>query len=117
MKQNECNQRPVIAQIREIELMNNRISKYIDAFGYFNKSLIVLSATSGGVSIASLASNIDAPAGKASASFGFAFSLSTGIINKFVKTTKKKKKKHDKIVMLARNKPNSIESTISKSLT
>ena len=35
---------------------------------------------------------------------------------KFLKTTRNKKKKHNKIVMLARSKLNSIESTISKAL-
>ena len=43
-----------IAEIRERELMCKKLSKYIDAFDYFDKSLIALSAASGGVSIASL---------------------------------------------------------------
>ena len=38
--------------------MNKRPSKYIAAFDYFDKTLIVLSATSGGVSIISFASAI-----------------------------------------------------------
>ena len=60
-------------------------SKYIAAFNYFDKSLIVLSATSGGVSIASFASVIGAPVGLASASFSFAFSMMTiGIIKKLL---------------------------------
>ena len=43
-----------IAEIRERELMCKILSKYIDAFDYFDKSLIALSTASGGVSIASL---------------------------------------------------------------
>ena len=35
---------------------------------------------------------------------------------KFLKTTRNKKKKHNKIVMLARSKLNSIENKISKAL-
>ena len=42
-----------IAEIRERELMSTRLSKYIASLDYFDKSLIVLSATSGGISIAS----------------------------------------------------------------
>ena len=42
-----------IAEIRERELMSTRLSKYIASFDYFDKSLIVLSATSDGISIAS----------------------------------------------------------------
>ena len=51
-----------------------------------------------------------------SASFGLAFSVSTGVIQKLFKTTRNKKKKHNKIVMLARSKLNSIESRISEAL-
>ena len=34
-----------ISEIKERELMSKRLSKYIDSFDYFDKSLIVLSAT------------------------------------------------------------------------
>ena len=33
-----------LAEIKERELMSKRLSKYIASFGYFDKSLIVLSA-------------------------------------------------------------------------
>ena len=51
-----------------------------------------------------------------SASFILAFSISTGIIKKLLKTTRNKEKKHNKIVMLARHKLNSIESKIFEAL-
>ena len=41
-----------IAEIKERELMSKRLSKYIASFDYFDKSLIVLSATSGSIPIA-----------------------------------------------------------------
>ena len=50
------------------------------------------------------------------ASFGAAFSVTTGFVKKFLKTTRNKKKKHNKIVMLARSKLNNIESKISEVL-
>ena len=96
--------------------MSKRISEYIACFGYFDKSLIVLSVTTGSISIASFATVIGAPVGIISASFSLAFSISTGIIKKLLKTTRNKKKKHNKIVMLARSKLNSIESKISEAL-
>ena len=37
------------AEIKERELMSKRYSKYIASFNYFDKTLIVLSATSGSV--------------------------------------------------------------------
>ena len=42
--------------------------------------------------------------------------MSTGIFKKLLKTTRKKERKHNKIVMLARSKLNSIESKISEAL-
>ena len=105
-----------IAEIKERELMSKRLSKCIASFDYFDKSLIVLSVTTGSISIASFATVIGAPVGIISASFSLAFSISTGIIKKLLKTTRNKKKKHNKIVMLARSKLNSIESKISEAL-
>ena len=92
-------------------------SKYIASFEYFEKSLVALSVTTGSISIPSFATVIGAPVGiVVSASFSLAFSISTGIVEKLLKTTKNKKKKHNKIVMLARSKLNSIESKISEAL-
>ena len=105
-----------VAEIKERELMSKRLSKYIASFDYFDKSLIVLSVTTGSISIASFATVIGAPVGIVSASFSLAFSISTGIIKKLLKTTRNKKKKHNKIVLLTRSKLNSIESKISEAL-
>ena len=105
-----------VAEIKERELMSKRLSKYIASFDYFDKSLIALSVTTGSISIASFATVIGARVGMVSASFSLAFSISTGIIKKLLKTTRNKKKKHNKIVMLARSKLNSIESKISEAL-
>ena len=105
-----------VAEIKERELMSKRLSKYIASFDCFDKSLIVLSLTSGSISIASFATVIGASVGMVSASFSLAFSISTGIIKKLLKTTRNKKKKHNKIVILARSKLNSIESIISEAL-
>ena len=87
--------------------MSKTISKYFAFFDYFDKSLIVMSVTTGSISIASFATVIGAPVGTISASFSLAFSISTGLIQKLLKTTRNKKKKHNKIVMLARSKLNS----------
>ena len=56
------------------------------------------------------------PAGIASACFTLIFSITTGIIKKLLNITRKKKKRHDKILMLAKSKLNSIESLISQAL-
>ena len=93
-----------------------KLSKYITAFDYIDKLLIVLSAKTGGVSIISFTSITGAPVGIASASFTLIFSLTTGIVKKLLNITRNKKKKHDKILMLAKSKLNSIETLISQAL-
>ena len=103
-----------ITEIKERELMSKKLS--ISFFDYFDKSLIILSVTSDIVSISSFATVIGIPVGITSASPSLTFSLCTGLVKKISKATRNKKKKHNKIVMLARSKLNSIESKISKAL-
>ena len=106
-----------IAEIRERELMSKRLSKYISSFDYFDKTLIVLSAATSSISMASFGTLIGAPVEMMSASFSLAFSVTAGFVKKLLKTTRNKKKKHHKIVMLARSKLNSIECKKSEALT
>ena len=105
-----------IAESKKRELMSKRLSKYFASFDYFDKSLFVLSATNGSIPIASFATVIGTPMGIASASFTLALSFSTGLIKILLKTARNKKKKYNKIVMLARSKLNIIESKISETL-
>ena len=105
-----------VAKIKERKLISQSLSKYIASFDYFDKSLIVLSVTTGSIFIASFVTVIGAPVGMMSASGSFAFSITTEIVKKLLKTTRNKKKKHNKIVMLTRGKLNSIESKISEAL-
>ena len=62
-----------VTEIKERELMSKRLSKYIPSFDYVHKSLTVLSATSGSISIASFATVIGAPVGRTGANFSLAF--------------------------------------------
>ena len=48
--------------------------------------------------------------------FYFNFSLTTVIIKKLLNITRKKKKKHDQVLMLAKSKLNSIDTLISQTL-
>ena len=80
-----------VAEIKKRELMSKRLCKYIAFCDYFDKSLIVLSATSSSISIASFATVIGTPVGIASASLSLTFSLFTGIVKKLLKTTRREK--------------------------
>ena len=81
-------------------------------FGYIDRILIVLSATSSGVSIISFTST--SWNSKCKSYFNFFFNnWNSYKINEY---NKKKKKKHDKIRMLAKSKLNSIHKLISQAL-
>ena len=105
-----------IAEIRERELMSKNLSKYIASFEYFDKSLIFLSVATGSISLASFVTVAGAPVGIMSSSCSLIFSITTGFVKKLLKTTRNKKQKDNKIVMLARIKLNSIESKMSEAL-
>ena len=68
--------------------MSKKLSKYLEAFDYFDKTFIVLSAKSREISIISFISVIGVPAGIASASFTLAFSLTRRIIKKLLEITR-----------------------------
>ena len=104
-------------EINHRKLCSKKLNKYVTAFHYIDKILILLSATSSGVSIISFASIVGAPVGIASASLTLIFPLTTGIVKKLLNITRNKKKKHDEILMLAKSKLNSIETLISQALT
>ena len=105
-----------INEINQQKSYSKKLSKYVTVFDYMDKILIILSATTGGMSIISFKTAIGAPVGIASASFTLVFSLTKGIIKIFLNITINKKKKHDQTLMLAEIKFNSIETLMSQEL-
>ena len=103
-------------EINRRKSCSKKLSKYVTAFDYIEKILIVLSEKSSGVCIILSASVVGAPVRIASASFTLIFSPTTGIIKKLLSITRKKKKKHDKILMFAKSKLKSIETLLSHAL-
>ena len=104
----------VYQEINQQKSYSKKLNKYVTIFNYINKILIFLSITSSGISIISFTIAIGVPAGIASACFILIFSITTGIIKKLLNITRKKKKRHDKILVLAKSKLNSIESLITQ---
>ena len=75
-----------------------------------------MSASSGTLSIASYASVAGTPAGIAGSSLILIFTIGTGISKSLLKVTKKRKKKHNKIIALAKNKSNTIGTLLPSAL-
>ena len=97
-----------IEEINQRKSCSKKLSKYVAVFDYIDQALIVLSATSGGVSIILFTSIVGAPVGIASASLTLLFSLTTGITKKLLSTARKKRK--SMIKFLCWLKVNSIAS-------
>ena len=104
------------AEIKERKDIIRKISKYIAAFDYADKVFITLSASFGTLSIASYATVVGIPAGIAEVSLTLIFTVTTSVVKTLLNITRKKKKKHNKIIALARSNLNIIENLISQAL-
>ena len=104
------------AEIKDRKDIVKKISKYIVAFDYADKLFITLSASFGTLSIVSHAAVFGIPVGIAGASLTVIFTVMTGGVKTLLNITRKKKKKHNKIIALARSKLNIIETLISQAL-
>ena len=71
-------------EINQTKSCSKKLNKYVTIFDYIDKVLIVLSATTSGVSIISFTSITGAPVGIASSKFTLIFSKTTGIVKKII---------------------------------
>ena len=103
-------------EINERKDIIKKLNKYIVSFDYLGKIFITLSASFGTLSIASHATIVGIPVGITGASLTLIFTISIGINKSLLKVTKKRKKKHNKIITLAKSKLNTIETLLSSAL-
>ena len=85
-------------EINERKNIIKTLNKYMVTFDYLDRIFITLSASFGTLSVASHATVIDIPAGIAVASLTLLFTISTGINKSLLQLSKKRKKKHNKIM-------------------
>ena len=103
-------------EIKERKDIIKKLNKYLVSFDYLDKIFITLSASFVTLSIASYASVVGIPAGITGASLTLVFTIGTGISKSLLKLTKKRKKKHNKIIVLAKNKLNTTDTLLSSAL-
>ena len=103
-------------EIKERKDIIKKLNKYLVSFDYLNKIFIALSASFGTLSIVSYASVIGAPVGIAGSSLTLIFTIGMGISKSLLTVTKKRRKKHNKIIALAKNKLNTIDTLLSSAL-
>ena len=103
-------------EIEERKDIIKKLNKYLVCFDYLDKIFITLSASFGTLSIASYAAVVAMPVGIAGSSLTLIFTISTGINKSLLKVTKKRKKKHNKIIALAKSKLNMIDTLLFSAL-
>ena len=102
-------------EIKKRKDIIKKLNKYLVSFDYLDKIFIALSASFGTLSIASQATVIGIP-GITGASLTLIFKIGTGISKSLLKVTKRRKKKNNKIIALAKNKLNTIDTLLSSAL-
>ena len=106
----------LIEEINRNELMSKKHKNYCRILNYIDHSLIAISTITGCVSIPAFASLVVIPIGIESSTIGLKIWVITAGIKKYKSIFPKKRKKHEKIVLLAKSRLNGIEVLISKGL-
>ena len=96
--------------------MSNKHKKVYRVLNYIKPLLILISAVTGCISISSFAYLVGIPIGITSSAIRLKICVITAGIQKYKSKIKTKKKKHDKILSLAKSQLNSAEVLISKAL-
>ena len=127
MSEENINQEFILKNIGEIinyfteernqnQLMSKKNKKFCRAVNYIEHLLILVSAVTGCVSISAFASSVGIPIGITISSIWLKICAITSEIKKYKSIINKKKKKHNKIVLLEKFKLNSREILICNDL-
>ena len=103
-------------EVKERRDIIKKLNKYLVSFDYLDKIFIALSASFGTLSIASHAKVVGIPVGIVGSSLTLMFTIGTGINKSLLKVTKKRKKKHNQKIALAKGKLNMIDTLLSSAL-
>ena len=103
-------------EINERKNIIKKLNKYLVTLDYLDRIFITLSASFGTLSVASHTAVVGVLVGVAGASLTLIFTISTAINKSLLKVTKKRKKKRNKIIALAKSKLNMIDTLLSSAL-
>ena len=104
-------------EIKERKDIIKKLNKYLVSFDYIDKIFITLSASFRTLSIASYATVLGLPVGIAGSSLTLIFTIGTGINKSLLRVTKKRQKKHNKVIELPKSKINMIDTLLSSALS
>ena len=106
----------LLEEIKQNELTNRKHKKVCKPLNYTELFLTLASTITLCISVSAFASLIGIPIGTTSTARGLKICARDAGIKKYKSITMKKKKKHGKIVLLAKSKLNSREFQLSKAL-
>ena len=106
----------LLEETKQNELMSRKYKKVCRTINYVEHFLILSSTVTGCISISASTSLLRIPIGITSSAIRFNIWAITAEIKKYKSITKKKKKKFDKIVLLAKSILNRIEVLTFKAL-
>ena len=106
----------LIEEINQDELMSRKHKKVYRVLNYVEHLLILISTVTECVYISTFASLVGIPIGIMSSAIELNICVITAGIKKYNSVIKKKKRNHDKIVLLAKSTLNNIEVLITKAL-
>ena len=105
-----------IEEINQNELMSKKHKIVCRVLNYIKDLLVSIPSITGCVSISAFASLVSTPTGITSSAIGLNIWVTFVGIKRHKSIIKNKKKKHDKIQLLAKSKLNTLEVLISKAL-
>ena len=105
-----------LEEIKQNELVSKKHKKVCTTLNYTGHIFNLASTITGCISISVFASLIGVPIGIKSSAIGLKICAITAGVKKYKSIIKKKKKKHDKIVFIAKYKLKKMKVLISKSL-
>ena len=103
-------------EIKYQQVLTSKLSKYLTCFDYKDKILTVFFTVFSGTNIFAHDRGRKQLLGLISSSFSLLFCLSSGVVKKLQQETKIRKKKHNRLLYLAKNKLECVEMLVSKSV-
>ena len=102
-------------EIKYQQFLTSKLSKYLTGFDYADKILTEFLIVFSGTSIFTHVKREKQLLGLITTVFSLLFCLSPGVVKKLQQGTKTRKKKHNKLLDLAKNKLDCVEILVSKS--
>ena len=97
-------------------MLTSKLRKYLTGFDYADKILTVFLTVFSRTNIFAQVRERKQLLGQISSIFSLLFCLSSGVVKKMERETKTRKKKHNKLLYLTKNKLDFVEMLVSKSV-